>query len=125
MVRRLLSVLALAAGVLLVPGTPASAGTFWGTMRLDFHNAGQCVEVTSGAGGKSDGTQLWQWSCNGHSNQNWRVYEIPCGATMCFLFVNAYSGQCMARAGGGTSNGTPVIQSPCSDSNSTEWWFWD
>jgi hypothetical protein len=125
MIRRLLCVLILAAGVLVLPGTPASAGTFWGTMVVKFHGVAQCLEVTSGAGGKSDGTQLWQWSCNGNSNQLWRVYAIPCGADTCFLFVNTYSGRCMARSGGGTGNGTRVIQSPCSDSNSTEWWFWD
>jgi hypothetical protein len=125
MIRRLLCVLALTAAALL-PGTPARAGTFFELVQLRFNDTqSECLEVTSGAGGMSDGTQLWQWSCNGNSNQHWRVYYIPCFGETCYLFVNAYSGRCMAREGGGTANGTRVVQSPCSDSNSTEWWFWD
>jgi hypothetical protein len=121
---RIWAVLLLTAAGLLVPAAPASAGTFVARYELAFADEGdRCVEVTSGAGGTSDGTRLWQWSCNGNLNQLWRAYRVPCGDRSCVIFVNAYSGKCMARALGGLTNGTPLIQWPCSDSNSSEWWF--
>ncbi|HVQ95863.1 MAG TPA: RICIN domain-containing protein [Mycobacteriales bacterium] len=122
MIARLLCVLTLLTAGLLVP-TPAFAGSFVGRYQLSFADSAQCLEVTSGAGGKDDGTRLRQWGCNGNSNQLWRAYLVPCGDRGCQILVNAYSGKCAARGFGGLGNGTPIVQWPCDDDNGSEWWL--
>ncbi len=93
-----------------------SAEDLSGTVTLTEIASGKCADV-SGAS-LTNGTNVIQWSCSGHTNQQWALKSV---ATNTFNLVNVNSGKCMDVSGGSTSAGAKVIQWSCNGGNNQKW----
>jgi hypothetical protein len=88
------------------------------TYRIGTVVADKCVDVANGE--PFDGTNVWQWGCNGTDAQRWRfkhrgggVYEIRA----------AVSDECLDVANAGTASGTDVWQWTCNGTNAQRWFL--
>ncbi|WP_420594056.1 RICIN domain-containing protein [Deinococcus sp.] len=84
--------------------------------------SGKCMDVPGGS--KNTGVQLIQWTCNKGDNQSFdfltqnspgKNYPNPNLAKISIPF----SGKCLIALGGGSKNGTPLVQGDCA---SAETW---
>ncbi|MCL7429631.1 family 43 glycosylhydrolase [Streptomyces sp. YS415] len=62
---------ALGASLAGPSGEPASAST---TYTLSNRNSGKCLDVAGGS--TADGANVQQWTCNGGTNQRWRLEDL-------------------------------------------------
>ena len=68
-------------------------------------NSGKCLDVNGGS--TADGANVQQWTCNGGTNQRWRVEDAGGGYSR---LVNVKSGKVLDVASCGTADGTNVQQ---------------
>jgi hypothetical protein len=79
-------------------------------------NSGLCVDVTGAS--KADGANIEQWTCNGHTNQQWTARDVGGGV---FEIAAISSGKCLDVVGGGLSSGVNVQQLTCQGTSSQRW----
>ena len=98
----------------MVPGTAAN------TWIVKFVNGGgnKCLDVQAGQYGNGAGVQVWD--CNGGTNQNWYVNNVPHGGIM---FKNQAAGRCLANGGANADSYAAAMQLwDCSTDDYTQSW---
>ena len=116
MIRKLLAVTLLAAGMTFVAFQPAQraaaatpvGGESDGQFVIKFDNSGKCLDDPNFA--TAAGTALEQWTCNGGANQNFYLDYISSGW---FRIRNESSGLCVNIKGNTYTDNTPIILYPC------------
>ncbi|MFF6785732.1 family 43 glycosylhydrolase [Streptomyces sp. NPDC012510] len=68
-------------------------------------NSGKCLDVNGG--NTADGTNIFQWSCNGGANQKWRIEDMADDTSR---LVNVATGKVADLAGCGSADGTDIRQ---------------
>ncbi|MER7895681.1 family 43 glycosylhydrolase [Streptomyces sp. NPDC096046] len=68
-------------------------------------NSGKCLDVNGG--NTADGTDIFQWSCNGGANQKWRIEDMADDTSR---LVNVATGKVADLAGCGSADGTDIRQ---------------
>ncbi|WP_420077229.1 family 43 glycosylhydrolase [Streptomyces sp. JL3001] len=97
-------------------GTPAALGTTLPgpsgesaatptAYTLVNRNSGKCLDVDGG--GTADGTDIFQWTCNGGTNQKWRVEDLGDDTNR---LVNVATGKVMDTAGCSAADGANIRQ---------------
>lgn len=116
-------------------GGVASADTPWGEIHPVFDafadwpwDSDMCVALDGNDGFYNNNTRVFQWGCNGHSDQQWSVHPYgtsPTGLTL-YQIINLQSRKCVEVRNGNTVNGTLVDQFTCGsgsiDSISNQLW---
>jgi hypothetical protein len=82
------------------------------SMTLVRKGSGKCLDV-NGAG-KTDGTKIQQWTCNGTAAQDWVLDDRGGGV---FRLLNPNSGKCAALASSSNANGTGIQLASCTTSS--------
>ena len=98
----------------MLPGTAAN------TWIVKFVNGGgnKCLDVQ--AGQTANGTPVQVWDCNGGTNQNWYVNNVPHGGIM---LKNQASGRCVANGGANADSfAAAMVIYDCSNDNYSESW---
>jgi hypothetical protein len=72
-------------------------------------NSGKCVDVSGRS--RSDNAAVIQYTCNGQTNQRFRVVAVPGSG---YNLVAAHSGKCIAVSADATAAGATLAQLPCS-----------
>ncbi|MBO3750603.1 RICIN domain-containing protein [Streptosporangiaceae bacterium NEAU-GS5] len=102
----------------------AAAGTITGNGsgndRLTLRHSGKCLDVRDGS--TSDGGAVIQFTCNGGTNQQWRVQSISGGFVQ---VVARNSGKCLDVTSGSTADGAAVIQWACGTGSNQQWTMQD
>ncbi len=81
-------------------------------------NSDLCLAIN--AGSTENAARAIQWTCQGGTEQDWRLKQRPSGA---YEIRNDHSGQCLAIGGGTKVPGDEVLQWPCSgDSHLEQTW---
>ena len=95
----------------LPPLPPSNDYSFRSTATAVF--SGKCMDVPGGS--KATGVQLVQWRCNRGDNQTFDFLTAPGKSPNPNLSKIAIpsSGKCLVAAGGGSKNGTPLVQGNC------------
>ncbi len=75
-----------------------------------------CVDVNNG--GTADGTNIWQWTCNGTGAQRFQFTNV---ANNIYEIRNVNSNKCVDVSNGGTANGTNVQLWTCNGTNAQRW----
>jgi hypothetical protein len=88
------------------------------TYRIGTVVADKCVDVSNGD--PFDGTNVWQWICNGTDAQRWRFKHLGSGV---YEIRAAVSDECLDVSGGGTASGTDVWQWTCNGTNAQRWYL--
>ncbi len=65
-----------------------------GTVTLKEIASSKCADVSGGS--LTNGTNVIQWTCSGHTNQQWALKSV---GTNVFNLVNVNSGKCMDVSG--------------------------
>ncbi|MFD8493212.1 RICIN domain-containing protein [Amycolatopsis sp. NPDC059657] len=71
-----------------------------------------CLSVENNS--VAEGAKVVLWSCTLESAQNWTY-------TSAYQYKNAKSGKCLSTLGGGTANGTKLIQATCGGGPEQKW----
>ncbi len=97
----------------IVPGTAPN------TWIVKFTKGGnKCLDVPGGQTANGTGVQVWD--CNGGSNQNWYVNNVPHGGIM---LKNQSAGRCLANGGANASSFTASMMLwDCSTDDFTQSW---
>ncbi|WP_201788480.1 RICIN domain-containing protein [Rathayibacter sp. VKM Ac-2630] len=90
-------------------------GQLAGTTRLVNGGSGLCADVLRAS--QSDRGAVNQWTCNGGTNQQWRV--VPRGTNV--ALVNANSSKCLEVYGFSTQNGAAATQYSCNGGANQLW----
>ena len=77
------------------------------TYQVINYNSVLCLAVSSAS--TSNGATVYQWTCHGGTNQQWRMLN----SNAYFTMSPAHSGKCLAVAGASTANGAKVHQWDC------------
>ena len=87
-----------------------------------------CVALNAAEGFYNNHTQVFEWTCNGHPDQEWSLHfyaNAPDGSAL-YQIINKQSGKCMEVADDNLFNGTAVDQFTCGagsiDSIATQLW---
>jgi len=106
----------LLAGLIVVPGSRAVADS----PNYEFinYNSGMCIDVSGPS--TANGATIYQWTCHGHTNQQWRLVPDWFGDGY-FLMVAAHSNKCLDVAGVSTANGAKVHQWTCHNGTNQQW----
>jgi ricin-type beta-trefoil lectin protein/trypsin len=67
-----------------------------------------CLAIS--AGSLENAARALQWTCQGGTEQDWRLTKRPSGA---YEVRNDHSNQCLAIGGGSTATGAEALQWPC------------
>jgi hypothetical protein len=116
-------------------GGVASADTPYGEMRPVFDafasglfDSDECVALNAADGFYNNNTRVFQWNCNGHTDQQWSVHlygTSPTGLPL-YQIINLQSRKCMEVRNANTTPGTVVDQFNCGsgsiDSISNQLW---
>ncbi|GCD99107.1 RICIN domain-containing protein [Embleya hyalina] len=98
------------------PDVVAAAPGF--TPLINYHS-GKCLDVPGGS--TRDGVQVQQWTCNGKAHQRWNLrYARTALGLKLYYVVNEKSGKCLSVKGNSKKNGTPIIQWPCKEGDTAE-----
>ncbi|GAA3779531.1 family 43 glycosylhydrolase [Streptomyces phyllanthi] len=68
-------------------------------------NSGKCLDVEGG--NTADGTNIFQWTCNGGTNQKWRIEDLGNDTSR---LVNVRTGKVMDTTNCATADGTDIRQ---------------
>lgn len=88
-----------------LPGPSGESAATPTSYTLVNRNSGKCLDV-SGAG-TADGTNIFQWTCNGGTNQKWRVEDLGDDTNR---LVNVATGKVMDVAGCSAADGADIRQ---------------
>jgi hypothetical protein len=80
--------------------------------------AGKCLDVQGG--GKTNGTPVQIYTCNGSAAQRWYLYGSHDGG---YSLRNGNSGKCLEVANGASANGTKIQIHDCDDAKAQQWKF--
>lgn len=94
------------AAELTVPGEPTA---------LVRQGSGKCLDVNGG--GRTNGTKIQQWSCNGSAAQSFTLEDRGSGN---YRLRNPSSDKCLDVKNGGTANGTKIQLYTCSTSGNQQ-----
>ena len=103
-------------------GGVASADTPFGEIRPAFSafadnyfDSDECVALDGYDGFYNNNTRVFQWNCNGHSDQQWSVHPYATTSTGLLLYqiINLQSHKCMEVRSANTISGTLVDQYTC------------
>lgn len=86
-----------------------------GNVRLTNENSGLCADVFRAD--SADRAAVNQWTCNGGTNQQWRV--IPVGTDV--KIVNVNSSKCLEIYGRSTAPGAAATQYTCNNGTNQLW----
>jgi len=114
------AIVAMVAGLLVGPASPASAATGSGYVKV--RHSGQCLDVP--ASSTVAGVGLTQWPCTGNANQSWRLVPEGLGASNDFRYfslVNEASGLCVDVPASQTTSGIRLIQWTCTHNPNQQW----
>jgi GH43 family beta-xylosidase len=75
--------------------------------RIVNRNSGKCLEVAGGS--TADGANIQQWTCNGGTNQRWRLEDLADDTSR---LVNVATGKAADVADCGTADGVDIRQWP-------------
>jgi hypothetical protein len=106
----------LLACLMALPAPTASADS--PNYEIINYNSGMCVDVISSV--TYNGATIYQWTCHGHPNQQWRFVPDWFGDGY-FLMVAAHSNKCLDVAGASTANGAKVHQWTCHNGTNQQW----
>jgi hypothetical protein len=113
---------ALVATPALAGASPARAATgVNGTYQIVSAWSGKCLDVYGQA--TANGSKVDQWTCNGGSNQRWKVTQIgTTGGNVPILeIVGVGSGKCLDVYGGSQANGATVDIWTCNGQGNQLW----
>ena len=84
------------------------------TREVVARHSGKCLDVNGGASATGDGVKIVQWTCNGGTNQQWRVNTDG-------TIVGVESGLCLDVIGQGTANGVLIDIWTCNGGANQRW----
>ncbi|WP_185843805.1 family 43 glycosylhydrolase [Streptomyces sp. WAC 05379] len=88
-----------------LPGPSGESAATPTAYTLVNRNSGKCLDVDGG--GTADGTDIFQWTCNGGTNQKWRVEDLGDDTNR---LVNVATGKVMDTAGCSAADGAGIRQ---------------
>ncbi|MEU6305085.1 family 43 glycosylhydrolase [Streptomyces chartreusis] len=88
-----------------LPGPSGESAATPTAYTLVNRNSGKCLDVDGG--GTADGVDIFQWTCNGGSNQKWRVEDLGDDTNR---LVNVATGKVMDTAGCSAADGASIRQ---------------
>ncbi len=88
-----------------LPGPSGETATTPTAYTLVNRNSGKCLDVEGG--NTLDGTNIFQWSCNGGANQKWRLEDLGNDTSR---LVNVATGKVADTANCATTDGTDIAQ---------------
>lgn len=97
--------------------TPGAAPTTGSNTTLINENSGMCLDVPNAS--KTEGVQLDQWTCNGGTNQDWKLTAESSG----YQILGENAGQVVDVAGQSITNGATVDQWDWNSGSNQEWIF--
>ncbi|MFQ6145816.1 RICIN domain-containing protein [Streptomyces seoulensis] len=80
--------------------------------------AGKCLDVAGG--GKTNGTPVQVYTCNGGAAQKWQLWATYDGGR---TLLNPNSGKCLEVLNGATADGTKVQIRDCGSAKAQQWKF--
>ena len=82
---------------------------------------GKCLDVYGGATG--NGSRVDQWTCNGGSNQLWKVVHVgtTSGNLPIYTFMGVGSGRCLDVYGASHANGATIDIWDCNGQANQQW----
>ncbi|MFJ7149008.1 ricin-type beta-trefoil lectin domain protein [Streptomyces sp. NPDC100445] len=80
--------------------------------------AGKCLDVAGG--GKTNGTPVQVYTCNGGAAQQWQMWATYDGGR---TLRNANSGKCLEVLNGGNADGTKIQIRDCGSAKAQQWKF--
>ncbi|MFF8392718.1 family 43 glycosylhydrolase [Streptomyces sp. NPDC016172] len=87
------------------PGPSGETAATPAAYTLVNRNSGKCLDVAGG--GTADGTNVFQWTCNGGTNQKWRVEDLGDDTSR---LVNAATGKVLDTAECSAADGADLRQ---------------
>ncbi|MGW4868762.1 family 43 glycosylhydrolase [Streptomyces chartreusis] len=88
-----------------LPGPSGESAATPTAYTLVNRNSGKCLDVDGG--GTADGTDIFQWTCNGGTNQKWRVEDLGDDTNR---LVNVATGKVMDTADCAAADGASIRQ---------------
>lgn len=88
-----------------LPGPSGESAATPAAYTLVNRNSGTCLDVDGG--GTADGTDIFQWTCNGGTNQKWRVEDLGDDTNR---LVNVATGKVMDTADCSAADGANIRQ---------------
>ncbi|MBT1091001.1 family 43 glycosylhydrolase [Streptomyces sp. Tu102] len=88
-----------------LPGPSGESAATPTAYTLVNRNSDKCLDVDGG--GTADGTDIFQWTCNGGTNQKWRVEDLGDDTNR---LVNVATGKVMDTAGCSAADGAGIRQ---------------
>ncbi|MBV7696259.1 family 43 glycosylhydrolase [Streptomyces sp. TRM70350] len=88
-----------------LPGPSGETAATPTSYTLVNRNSGKCLDVAGG--NTADGTDIFQWTCNGGANQKWRIEDLGNDTSR---LVNVATGKVMDTAGCDSADGTDIAQ---------------
>jgi hypothetical protein len=98
---------ALATVAAVFPAAPASAAL--NTFTIHNVNSSKCLAI--GSSSKVNGARAIQWTCNGDTDQKWKLQWSADGSH--HLIINVNSGLCLTVQAASMSNGAAITQWTC------------
>jgi hypothetical protein len=99
-----------------VTGAVSGVGGGSPYVRLVARHSGKCADVRDSS--TADRTPVVQWTCNGGTNQQWRIQDIGGGYAQ---VIARHSNKCMDVSSASTSDGARVLQWPCGGGTNQQW----
>ncbi|HEX9297952.1 MAG TPA: glycosyl hydrolase family 8 [Polyangiaceae bacterium] len=87
-----------------------------GIYELRAVHSGKCADVASSS--TSNGANIQQWTCNGHTNQRWLLRSLGSGVHQ---VISYNSSKCMEVNAASLTNGANVDQWTCQSANHHKW----
>ncbi|WP_340384994.1 family 43 glycosylhydrolase [Streptomyces sp. SS7] len=88
-----------------LPGPSGETATTPAAYTLVNRNSGKCLDVEGGA--TADGTNIFQWTCNGGTNQKWKIEDLGDDTSR---LVSVATGKVADIAGCASADGTDIRQ---------------
>jgi hypothetical protein len=93
--------------------TPTPTGN---GVQIVNRNSGKCLDVEMAS--TTDGANVLQWTCNGQSNQRWRVEDVGGGNSR---LVAVHSNKCLDVEMASTADGANILQWTCNSQSNQTW----